>query len=228
MEFVRTNLLLLLLCGAVPPLAADDVCGPGRTTLRRTWWGGIFYEPAALGPHRLTDQPNDVRLVTVEGEVAVLGSELDGFRLVRGREQLTVRATPNNVEVRWGDRVWSARVQPGRLDLRSAEPADTLEFTRNANSFTIRGARGVVTGTDNFGTLTLRSPAGTSVVRRHLGLLEVQGALLGQVPYLGSGLTLRFHGVGLFLDLRRLFPLPELDAWWEWKPLLLPVGRGGS
>ena len=44
MRFLIPALLTLVLA---PSLRADDISGPNLATLRKTWWGSVFYECGA-------------------------------------------------------------------------------------------------------------------------------------------------------------------------------------
>ena len=48
------------------------------------------------------------------------------------------------------------------------------------------------------------------------------GPALDKIPYLGHGIFIPFHGVGIFVDLLKLFPMPEVAEWTEWKAVLEP------
>ncbi len=55
-----------------------------------------------------------------------------------------------------------------------------------------------------------------------LGDRTFSGLPVDQIPYLGRGVYISFHGVGILIDVARLFPMPEVAEWNEWKPVLGP------
>ncbi|HJW09891.1 MAG TPA: hypothetical protein VJ483_09670 [Holophagaceae bacterium] len=210
---------LLLLTGCMG-CRADDVSGPNHATLIRTAWGSIFYDPVTLGAHQLDVKPNDIRIRSARGEVKVLGSEANDFRLTFEREVLTIKGDVLNLDIRWHDKAWSLRSQYGRFTLASNAPPDTVTFERSGNTFTIKGAKGFMTATSNFGTLSIKSSAGNATVTYDLGNRTFSGVPLDQLPYLGRGVFISFHGLGILIDMAKLFPMQELGEWIEWRPIL--------
>jgi hypothetical protein len=110
--------------------------------------------------------------------------------------------------------------QNGRYTLVSTSPQDTIQFERNANSFTIKGTKGWVTVTGYIGEITLKSSLGDAFIKNYLGSRTISGMPLGQVPYLGRGVYISFHGVGVLIDMVKLFPVSETIEWIEFKPLI--------
>ena len=44
---------------------------------------------------------------------------------------------------------------------------------------------------------------------------------MNQYPYIGRGLFISFHEIGIFVDMPKLFPIPEVAEWIEWKAIVL-------
>jgi len=152
--------------------------------------------------------------------VIIQGTEVNGYRLTWGREFLTISQSGMDLDIRGQDKNWILRSQSGRYTLISSSPKDTLVFDRNANTFNIKGVKGLVTVTTEFQTLRIKSPLGTTTIISDIGKRTLSGIALGQIPYLGRGLYIPFHGVGIFIDMARVFPMPEVAEWIEWKPIL--------
>jgi hypothetical protein len=204
---------------AALPLVADADAGPGRTALQSYGWGALYYE--AQGRWERTQA--GFLVVTGADQVSITGSEFGGLRLRWEREEL--RIDPLNgsrgVEVRIGSRVWNLRLWWGRLTLTLTDPEDTIDYERNGNRFTITGSLGTVTSESEPSRVTVRSPLGTTTLTLKGGTWRAEGPPLERIPYLGRGLFIPFHGAGVFLDLTRYFPMPELVLWQEWQPLNL-------
>ncbi len=124
------------------------------------------------------------------------------------------------MDVRWQDKAWTVRTQNGRCTLVSNSPRDTVVFERTANTFTVKGAIGFVAVNSNPGTLTIKSSAGSASITDSLGNRTFSGVGLDQLPYLGRGVFISFHGVGILIDMTKLFPMPEVQGWNEWKPVI--------
>lgn len=218
------NRLAALLFSACMILSAqdEDASGPGRTTLQTWSWGTVYYEPASLGACTVTRTPDGLRFVSGQGQVTISGSDAMGLTLAWGDQKLTVKSlsAAGGVAVRSGAEAWTLAIRNGDLTLTSSAPADTVSFSRGVNTFTIQGGLGTVKGTSKLGDVTIVSPLGTTAIVNRMGSLTFSGPPLAQVPYLGRGLFLPFHGVGVFLDLGRFFPLPEVAQWVRWRPVL--------
>ena len=216
----RALLFLGLLLTEMAPCSADDLSGPDHQTIKHSYWGSIFYNPIATGKHLLEINGEDVLIKSDRGTVKVLGSDVNGYRLMAGDDLLTIRLVNSNVEIRWREKAWTLRSQNGNYTLSSNAPQDTVVFERNANAFSIRGSGGFLTVTSNAGVLSINSSAGQATVTTHPGNRAFSGVPLDQLPYLGRGLFISFHGVGILLDMARLFQMQELAEWREWKPII--------
>lgn len=199
---------------------ADDISGPNLATLRKTAWGSVFYDPMALGPHSIETRVEEFRIKTSKGELRFGGSDLNGYTATFAGDSLTIRSIQDDVEIRWQGRTWSLRHTLGGLILTCPDPQDTVTFERVNGDTRIKGAQGEVVLTWNLGDLRVKSPLGISTVTTQNGTRTFSGVPLDRVPYLGRGVYLSFHGLGILLDVGRAFPLPETGAWNEWRPLL--------
>lgn len=217
MKILATTFVLL---ATALPGFADDISGPGRTTLMSTRWGSIYYTSGTQGPQQVEPRIEGIRLRFAEGEVKVQGSDADGYRLLAGNEVMTIRLNFGDLDIRWGDRAWTVRSMNGRITLTSSDPKDTVVFDRDGNRFTLKGDRGTVSVHTNFGTLTVKSPVGDAVVADNGGTRTFSGVAMERIPYLGRGLFISFHGVGVFVDMAKFFPMPEVAEWSEWKSML--------
>ncbi|MDP1832298.1 MAG: hypothetical protein Q8K67_09585 [Geothrix sp.] len=217
---MKPILILALLAFGSPWCPADDLSGPNHSTIRRTAWGTLFYDPVAMGSHQYESKVDEVRIKSSAGEVKVLGSDVNGYRLSFGNDLLTIKTNFSDLEIRWQEKSWTLRSQNARHTLISNAPQDTVVFERNANTFTIKGAKGFVTVNTNPGVLSIKSSAGSATVTNYLGSRSFSGVALDQIPYLGRGVFISFHGVGILLDMNQLFPTPEVAEWNEWKPVI--------
>lgn len=209
----------LLLAGSAP-CPADDLSGPGHSTLKQASWGSIFYSPAAAGSHAVEVNGDDVLIKSGRGVVKVLGSDVNGYRLVAGSDLLTIQLVNSDIEIRWREKAWTFRSQNGNCTLTSSAPRDTVVFERNANTFTIKGSAGFLAVTSGPGLLSINSSAGQATVKTGLGSRTFSGVPMDRLPYLGRGVFISFHGVGILLDVARLFPMQEVAEWREWKPIV--------
>ncbi len=212
-------LLCLLLCGNIRGFC-DDASGPSRSTIQKLAWGSIYYEPGKQGGCQVEPTSDGYRFTSSQGEVVIKGSEANGYRLSWGREFLTINQTNGDLEVHVQDKTWTVRSVNGRVTLTSSSPRDTIAFERSANTFTIAGGKGKVAVSTEFGNLLLKSSQGTTTVTSDSGKRTFAGPALEQIPYLGRGLFIPFHGVGVFVDITKRFPMPELTEWVEWKAIL--------
>lgn len=215
--------LCLLLPGALWG-RGDSLSGPSRTTLQSLSWGTIYYEPSRLGACSLSQTPDGFRLESPAGEVVIQGSEAMGFRLSCGQDTLELRPVNGGggLDIRGQGRSWSLRISNGTVTLSSSSPKDTVVFRRNANTVLIEGARGSVSIVSEGGDLRIKSPLGVTEVKGRPGARAFQGPALDSIPYLGRGVFIPFHGAGVFLDLTKAFPLPELAEWADWRDVLQP------
>jgi hypothetical protein len=217
------GLLLVLLLGSGIALGAhgDPSSGPSRTTIQRASWGTLYYEPAKGGACQLEPTSDGFRFTSSEGEVGIQGSEANGYRLTWGRESLTITAANGGggLDLHLQDRQWSLRTMNGDLTVTASSPKALLLFTRINNGFAIKGSQGTVRATTEWGNLKIESPLGLTTVTLQNGKRVFAGPALDQIPYLGRGLFIAFHGVGVFLDLTRFFPMPEVAEWLDWKPI---------
>ena len=199
---------------------ADDVSGPHHTTIKRTSWGSIFYDPVALGTHKYDFNLEDIRIKSSRGEVRVVGSENSGYRLICGDDVLTVKSNFSDVDIRWKDKSWSLKLKNSRFILAMNAPKDTVVFDRNANSFTIKGDKGFVTVNAAPGEVSIKSSVGQATLTNYLGSRSFSGVALDQIPYFGRGVYISFHGVGVLIDMIKIFPVSEVAEWIEWKPMV--------
>jgi hypothetical protein len=224
-----TGIRGLLLLACLPLAAARDLdSGPFRTTIQSFTWGTLFYEPRAGAPVQLERTAAGFRFSSGQGQVQITGSEYNGLRLAWEKESLTITHLNGirGIEVRDRGQVWTLSVWFGALTLAPPERKDTVVYERNGNVFTIKGPRGTVTVSTQWGDVRVQSPLGTTTILGQPGRRSFAGPALEDIPYLGRGLFLSFHGVGVFLDVTRYFPMPELVEWLEWTPLNLDPVSG--
>ena len=212
--------LALVLTTAVRLCWADNLSGPNHVTLRRTPWGSLFYNPIAAGPHKVESRVNEITIRTVRGEVKVVGSEFNDYRLSCGNDLLTIKHSAPNLEIRWQEKFWKVSSLHSRLTLASNAPPDLVEFERNANTFTIKGALGLVTVNSNLGTLFIKGPAGVFSVITNTDGRTFSGVPFDRIPYLGRGVFISFHGIGILIDIVRMFPMAEVSEWINWEPVI--------
>ncbi len=67
-----------------PWCSADDISGSNHSTIRRTAWGSIFYDPLATGPHHFESKVDEILIKSSRGDVKVLGSDVNGYRFTSG------------------------------------------------------------------------------------------------------------------------------------------------
>jgi len=213
-------LLVALSCGTGWCLG-DAVSGPDRSTIQGFPWGSIYYEPGSAGAYQLDPTSEGFRFHSNQGDVTISRTNVNGYRLGCGQDALTITQNMADLEIRGPDRSWTVRSRNGQCTLACSSPRDTVVFDRNANTFNIKGGKGLVTGTTQFEKLQIKSPLGTSTVTTAFGQRTFSGVPLDQIPYLGRGLFIPFHGVGVFVDMARLFPIPEVAEWVEWKAIVL-------
>jgi len=217
-----SSLILALGLGWGQPGTADEHSGPNRTTLLSFPWGSLCYESSPGLPVKLTSTGDGFRITSPRGPVAIESTDPDTFRLTWGDDYLTVHQDGTTLELRGQDRAWTLRSQSGRWYLISSNPPDNLVFTRSERTFTIQGAQGRVTVHGPAEHLNIHSPLGRTWVEVRNGRATLAGAPLERIPYLGRGVYIPFHGAGVFIDLARQFPMPELDEWLGWRPILAP------
>lgn len=221
---MRSIFLSCLVLGAGIQAWCDDFSGPKRITFVWPAWGTISYEPVSLGACRLESSLDGFRLASAQGEVQIQGSDLNGYRLGWKDETLTIRQTNGDLEIRRQDGTWTLKALNGRVTLTSPAPKDSVVFERSHNAFRITGAKGTVAVAMDYNNSTLRieSPAGVSTVITSNGKRIFTGPALDQIPYLGRGFYIPFHGVWVFVDVAKRFPMPEVVGWVEWKSIFEP------
>jgi len=197
----------------------DEVSGPGRTTIQQFAWGTFYYETDGTGPFQFDPSTGGFRFRSGEGEVVAQTTGVNGYRFSCGTDLLTLAQNVMDVDIQGPGRRWTLNCRVSQCTLATSDPPDRVTYTRSANSFTIQGSRGSVAGRSNFGNLTITSPLGTSTVTTAMGQNTASGVAIQLIPYLGRGLFIPFHGVGIFIDMARVFPMPEVEAWVEWKPV---------
>lgn len=202
------------------PALADEASGPYRATIKTYSWGSVYYEPAQLGECQLEPTFDGFRFTSGEGEVVIRGNDFAGYQIRSGSDTLTIRQNMGDLEVRGPNVGYTFHSLQGRLILTSQVPKDTLQFDRGINTFSVAGAKGKVSVATSYGNLRIDSPLGATTVTNAYGKLTFTGPALGRIPYLGRGIFIPFHGVGVFLDVTRQFPMPEVGGWLEWKPVL--------
>ena len=215
-------LLLALGLGWGPRGVADERSGPNRTTLLSFPWGSLCYESSPGLPVQLTSIGNGFRITTPQGPVAIETTDPDTFRFTWGDDYLTVHQDGTTLELRGRDQAWTLRSQTGRWFLTSSNPPDHLVFSRTRQTFTIQGAQGRVTVHGPAEQLHIASPPGRTWAVVRNGQAALAGVPLAQVPYLGRGVYIPFHGAGVYINVAQQFPMPELDEWLGWQPILEP------
>ncbi len=220
---MRSLLVGILLLLSQLPAQADDLSGPNHSTILRTAWGSIFYDPIFMGNHKYEYKLDDILIKSRFGEVRIIGSENSGYRLRSGSDELSVASTFSGFQIRWNKKSWSLEVLNARYTLSTNSPKDVIVFERDGNNFTIKGTNGFVKVNTQPGVLSILSSAGNGSITNYLGSRSFDGVAIDQIPYLGRGIYISFHGVGLFIDMLRLFPRPEMSEWIEWKPLIGPA-----
>ena len=216
-------LLFAWLCLASGPLRADDASGPNHWTIVTTSWGTLFYDPVATGPHLFESGLETYRIKSSRGEVRISGSDVNGYRLTSGRDVLTISPNTSGWTFQWQQKAWTLRSQNGTYSLTTTDPKDSVTFERNSNTFTIKGSRGFLTVHSNPNLLTLTSSAGIATIATNLGSRSFAGVDIHQLPYFGRGVYISFHGVGVLIDLFKLFPTWEVAGLLEWRPILGPA-----
>jgi hypothetical protein len=202
------------------PCPADETSGPDRSTIQSFPWGSVYYELSGPGPQRLSSTGNGFRFSSGLGEVGIETLDLNSYRLTCGADFLTISQDDSGLDIHSLDQSWTLRAQEGQCILSSTHPRDTLVFRRNSGKFTINGAKGRVTVGGSAETLSILSPLGRTTVIQRGSRRSIAGAAIEQIPYLGRGLYIPFHGVGVLIDVAKLFPMPEVAEWAGWKPIL--------
>ncbi len=202
--------------------SGDDTSGPNRSTIQSFSWGSLYFEPRLIGPFQFKSINDGFWFKSNQGEVSILGTEANGYRLTWEKEFLTISQSGGDLDIRGKDKSWTLRSQNGQYTLTSSSPRDTLVFERSGNTFSIKGTKGLVAATKEFETIRIKSPLGTTTIINDIGKRTMSGIAVDQIPYLGRGLYIPFHGVGIFIDIERQFPMQEVAEWVEWKPILEP------
>lgn len=221
---MKAAVALMLLASGSLWARGDTLSGPSRSTIQDLSWGTIYFEPGKLGACELKPTLDGFQLTSNLGQVVIKGSEANGFSLSCGSESLTLNPVNGGggIEIHGQGKRWSLRTVNGTVTLASSAPRDTLVFKRNANTFSIEGSKGTVTVTSEAGDLRIQSPLGVTTITNRYGTRTFSGPVFDKIPYLGRGLFIPFHGVGLFIDVARVFPMNEVAEWTDWKPLLQP------
>ncbi len=220
MKALREMTLVACLLGLSGLGLADDISGPGHTTIRATPWGSIFYKPSALGAHQMETVNDEIKIKRSSGELKIQGSDLMGYRLIQGKDVMSLEWGLDGLKIRWQKNTWTLRPKNGNYTLESSDPQDTVVFECNGNNYIIKGKLGHVSISTKPGEVLIQSPLGKSMVVREMGKRSISGPAISQIPYLGRGLYLSFHGLGLLIDIHKLFPIFELAEWTEWKPVM--------
>lgn len=221
---MKARAALLLFLPAALWGRGDTLSGPSRTTIQNLSWGTIYYEPQRLGACSLSPDLDGFKLTSEAGQVVIQGSEAGGFRLSCGRETLTLLPANGGggIDIRSQGKVWTLRTVNGAVTLSGPAPLGTLVYQRDANTLSIEGPKGTVKVVSEGSDLRIQSPLGVTAITGQFGARTFSGPALDRIPYLGRGLFIPFHGAGLFVDITRAFPMPELAEWLDWKPLLQP------
>lgn len=214
--FTNTMLTLALLVGGA--VTADDRSGPGRATLQSYAWGTVSFDKVLSTTAQWETVNGGLRFTSSQGTVSVEGSALSGWTLRCGKDTLTIQDRNGDLDIRHGGSHWSLNLRNGTLRLQV--PGDTLTFSRNTQGFQVEGRQGRIRGESSYGNLTLSGPPGTTWFTHLNGVQTVKGANPHQFPYLGRGFFIPFHGLTVFVDITRYFPLPEIVEWLEWKSVL--------
>jgi hypothetical protein len=213
-------ILSLLLLGSAW-CRADGVSGPGRTTIQHFAWGSFYHEHTGVGAYDLATTRDGFRFTSDRGEVTIRVTGVNGYRFECGKDHLNLEQNLRDLKIHGAGGSWTLVSRNGTTTLAATVPRDTVVFSRNANTFTVKGAKGQVTVTSQFEKLRIESPLGTATVTSGSGHRTVAGIDPGRIPYLGRGLFIPFHGVGIFIDMAVVFPMPEVAEWAEWRPIEL-------
>lgn len=199
----------------------DDVSGQGRATIQLFPWGSLYYDQNGADSFQFEPTSSGFRFRSGAGEVVIQTTGVNGFRFSCGTDLMTLAQDMLNIDVQGQGRTWTLTCSNGNCTLVTSNPPDRVTYTRNANAFNIKGSQGEVSGKTNFGNATITSPLGTSTVTTNLGQRTASGVAIQRIPYLGRGFYIPFHGVGVFIDLGKVFPMPEVADYVEWKPIVL-------
>lgn len=191
-----------------------------KSIIQSASWGLLYYDPSTEGACQLESKVNGFKLTSNKGEVLIEGNEIQGYKLSCGKETIAIKPSNGDLEIKTPDQLYFIHSASGRLTIESSVPKDIIVFNRNANKFTIKGSQGKISVYKNFGTLSIQSPLGTTIVNDELGKRTFSGPALGKIPYLGCGLFLSFHGVFVFVDVMQKFPMPEIAEWVKYKSIL--------
>lgn len=204
--------------------AGDLDSGPGRTTVQTFSWGTVYYDAARLGASELRTNAGSYKLDSSEGRVSMDATDGFGARLSSGGETLILKALNGGrgLEILTAAGTWTLETVNGDAILTGPRGRGSLTYRRTAGSFSIQGPRGTVTVSSDGGDLRIQSPLGLTTIRSQPGDRTISGPALDRIPYLGRGIFFPFHGAGLFLDLTRIFAMPELAPWLDWNPIQLP------
>jgi len=215
-------MLFLLTCGITRGLC-DTLSGPHKSTIQKCSWGTFYYEPTAQSPCKLETTSSGFRYTSGQGVVTLEGTEVMGYRLVFAKEFMTIKQVNGKLTIsRQDGATWTLRSENEKVILTSPMPKDTLVFARNSNVFTITGSKGTVTVATNYNDLSIKSPLGITKHSFEIDVHSFSGPAMDQIPYLGRGIYIPFHGVGIFVNIDWHFPMPEVMGWLEWKPVLEP------
>jgi hypothetical protein len=198
---------------------ADAVSGPGHTTIQRYAWGTVYHDHA-LGTYHLEPTIDGFRFTSDEGEVRIQSAHVTGLKFTCGEDVLTLDQDGPDLTLQGPCGRWTLRTLNGQTTLASTHPRDQVVFNRSANTFTISGTKGTVTVSTDFDRMRIESPQGRASVTTAMGSRTVTGTALDQIDYLGRGVFITFHGTGIFVDVARVFPMPEVAEWIEWKPIV--------
>lgn len=202
----------------------DSTSGPHRSTIKPLPWGSLYFEPSQLGACQLEPNLDGFKFTSNQGEVLIKGIDVNGFRITWGKEVININLINGDLVISGQDKTWTLRSVNERVTLTSTSPKETVVFNRSANTFTITGVKGTVTLTADLaiGGFRIQSPLGITTSTNQYGKRTFTGPALDQIPYLGRGLFIPFHGIGIFVDITARFPMPEVSEWLEWKAILEP------
>ena len=157
-----------LLCGTSWGLG-DGISGPDHSTIQSLPWGSFYYELGAKGPYQLDPTNEGFRFHSNRGEVTISHTNINGYRLSCGDDSITISQDMLDLDIRGQDQSWTVRSRNGQCPLVSSSPQDTVAFNRNGNTFTIKGVKGLVTGTTEFEKIYISGPFGTSTITTSMG-----------------------------------------------------------
>ena len=205
------------------PLAvrADDVSGPGRTTLTDEAWGTIFYVPSQLVTYRYTrnTETGQRELSINQGKVKISEAGIGAYDLLGPKHKLQVEGSSSDVKVTFDNQVYTFSHSPAGLKI--VTPKGTYNYTNVGEDITASGPFGKTVIRNKNGQYLVTSPKGEySYTPLDGGGFEVKGGPLRGHPGLYRGACFSLGGVGVFIDFRKMDPDNALFRFLEFQPQL--------